>query len=381
MSRTMKIGSALVAAGCVVGSLKIDVHAQTTGKKSVVRPIQDEEDETPRPATKNPSKSRPPANGKTEGKSTAGEQPRLERPAAQPMRIQVTPEMDKVLKDWEFHSSKFQRLVGDFTRYKYDSVFEVEFRASGSFAYEAPDKGNYELEGIEITKGMVSKKVNEKTGKPWTLKSDISERWVCNGQEVLKINASEKTYEKVGIPEESQGKNIIDGPLPFLFGMKAEQAKRRYKSLTLIKQTEKEIWMKVEPRWPQDAVNWHEAVVIINAETFLPRAVKLIDPTGNVETVHTFMNLQMNNGNGIIQIFQRNPFKPNLNNYKLVLNQAGNAPGLPNGKAAGTPGTKSVNTGNAAGKASTATRPDQALPRSADASGAMPSAAKKKTTK
>src|SRR4029079_11788670 len=95
------------------------------------------------------------------------------------------------------------------------------------FAYEMPDKGAYEFKGSEIPARAVSK-MKDADDKPYALKPDKSERWFCNGKEVMKIDDPTKTYEKVPIPEEHQGENIIEGPLPFLFGMKAEAAMRRY---------------------------------------------------------------------------------------------------------------------------------------------------------
>jgi TIGR03009 family protein len=241
-----------------------------------------------------------------------GRQP---RPEALPLRIEkLNPELEQVLKDWEFHTSRFKTMAGSFTRFKYDRTFEVEKRAEGKFVYEAPDKGNYELRGVKIQKGDVSKKKN-KNGDPWELKSDEGERWVCNGKKVIRINDKEKTYEEVPIPPDSQGQNIIDGPLPFLFGMKAEKAKLRYK-LELKERDESEIRLDVFPRLPGDAANWVKASVIIEAKTFKPRAVKLLDPTG-AESVHVFRDIVINERRGF---FDRDPFRPSLRNYKLVLN-------------------------------------------------------------
>ena len=56
-----------------------------------------------------------------------------------------------------------------------------------------------------------------------------------------------------------------DGPLPFLFGMKAEKAKIRYQ-LSLKKNDEDVIWLEVLPRLEKDSANWVKAVVIIEGE-------------------------------------------------------------------------------------------------------------------
>jgi TIGR03009 family protein len=310
-----------VLAGLAISSLCLafaaDVTAQSgTKKSSPIKRVQ-AEDSSPRarPGTEDEDTGEPSSAAARNG----GKQP---RPKGEPLRIEkLSPELEKILKDWEFQTSKFNTMAGGFMRYRYDKTFEIEKRAEGKFVYEAPDKGNYELRAAKIEKGTVSQKIGE-TGTPYAVKPDEPERWVCNGKKVIKINDKEKTYEEVEIPSESQGQNIIDGPLPFLFGMKAEKAKRRYK-FTLKKRDESEIKLEVIPRMPTDAANWVKATVIIEAKTYKPKAIKLLDPTGG-ESVHVFRDIVVNEKRGF---FAGDPFKPNLRSYKLVvIGKAGDDP-------------------------------------------------------
>ena len=111
-----------------------------------------------------------------------------------------------------------------------------------------------------------------------------------------------------------RGQNIINGPLPFLFGMPPEKAKLRYQ-FTLLKENKQKVMLAVKPRWQQDAANWREAKVILDKNNrYLPEAVQLIDPTGNLETVYTFGRLIVDK----TQIIFRDPFNPHLFRYKLV---------------------------------------------------------------
>jgi TIGR03009 family protein len=256
---------------------------------------------------------------------------KLPRPVAEPLKVEeISPELEKILKNWEQTTSQFKKMTGEFSRFKYDKTFEVEWRAEGKFAYEAPDKGNYELRGLEPRKdknGQLeeSQKIGSDGKTPYTLKADSPERWVCTGKEVIKINEKERTYEKLAIPPDSQGENIMDGPLPFLFGMKADQAKRRYRLTLDAKNTNADvIRLHVVPRLPKDSANWSKATVIIEAKTFKPKAVKLLDPTG-AESVHVFKNVEVNPKRGF---FEDNPFKPNLRGLKLVLNDKPEAPAV-----------------------------------------------------
>ena len=157
---------------------------------------------------KNAPKSKPAVKQTQATDDKPADTGRLPRPPApDPLKVEViSPELETILKNWELTTSQFKKMTGAFTRFKYDKTFEVEWRAEGKFAYEAPDKGNYVLNGMTIEKGDVSKKT-AKDGTPYTLKSSDSERWVCTGKEVIKINEKEKTYEKVPIPLTARGKH------------------------------------------------------------------------------------------------------------------------------------------------------------------------------
>jgi TIGR03009 family protein len=342
-----------------------------TKNQQAIRQVQaeDEEanDELEAPPAKTPQ--RPAAGGAKAGAgkaSTAKE----ERPQVEGMRLEkLDPKVEQILKDWEAVTSAFKKLSGNFVRMKYDPVFQVEFKAEGEFFYEAPDKGNYEIKGVDvkalIAKGIVSKK-KDKDGNPYEIKSDAAERWVCTGTEVIKIDEKEKTYEKAPIPPEGQGQNIIDGPLPFLFGMKAERAKTRYKKITLMNRTADEIQIEVLPRLPEDASNWQKAVIIIDAKLFVPKAVKLVGPSG-AETVHVFSNVKVNPTKPWLGA---NPFKPNLWGYKLILSDKPSAASLdmplaPTRQASG-PSSKGRPSGDS---------PDRSSDASADSTGRKKAAA------
>jgi TIGR03009 family protein len=320
-----------VLAGLAISSLCLalttDLMAQSgtknqsgSQKKTPIQPVQAVEDEPASPPVRPRTRSQ--ANGSADA---AGESARPEGkggkaprpPASEPLRIvKLSPKLEKILKDWEFHTSQFKTMTCEFTRFKYDKTFEVEKRAEGKVAYAAPDKGNYEILVAKIDQGEKSKKKN-RDGIPYALKSDEPERWVCTGKEVIRMDEKAKppTCERVSIPPESQGQNIIDGPLPFLFGMKAERAKSRYRDIELLESEEGEIKLQVRSKEKQDTTAWDTAVIIIDAEKFTPKAVKLKDVTG-AESVHVFRNVVVNAKKGF---FDKDPFNPNLRGYKQIL--------------------------------------------------------------
>ncbi len=238
-------------------------------------------------------------------------------PAGAVLKVQQLPKaLEEILKNWERESKKIQKLEGNHTRYWYDDVFQVEKHSEGKFYYEQPDKGRIDITPLKIPKGAQGRKKNAK-GKPYQLKPGDNERWVCDGKRIFSIDEGEKTYEVYPIPLERRGANIMEGPLPFLFGMPAEVAKKRY-FLKLLVDTPRQIVIAVKPRRQADAANYSEAKVILNPETYLPSAVQLIHPGKNQSTVYTFSQVVANKKRGILSTWLgKNPFAPDLEGYQL----------------------------------------------------------------
>ncbi|MDG2388519.1 MAG: PASTA domain-containing protein [Planctomycetaceae bacterium] len=247
---------------------------------------------------------------------------------------QVDPKLWQILKDWEQTTKVYKKLSGTHRRFVYDSVFQVEKRADGSFYYEAPDKGRIDIEEVNIPAGAKSQKLN-KQGKPYSLQSDIPEIWICDGKRIAQAIVAQKQYQVHNIPAGDQGINIMDGPLPFLFGLPADKAIERYHFELLPQTDQKMVWLKVLPKRKQDAANWREAEVILDRKRYLPVAVKLINPPGTTETVYSFKDLKDNENVFVSKIFGRgNPFEISkvLNGYKEI-KQAQSGPGMGPGQA------------------------------------------------
>ncbi len=63
----------------------------------------------------------------------------------------------------------------------------------------------------------------------WNMqKVDPTEYWTCNGKSIFQVDAKKKQIIEQPIPAELQGKSITDGPLPFVFGAKADTLRKRY---------------------------------------------------------------------------------------------------------------------------------------------------------
>jgi len=253
------------------------------------------------------------------------------RPRPNPANLQVqqlSPQLEQLLKVWSQRSAQIHKLQGTHHRFVYDSVFSVDKRATGAFYYEAPGKGRIDLKPAEIPRGAVSKKV-DKTGKPYKVQADRAERWICDGKDIWQVNEATRQIERFPIPPENQGQNIMDGPMPFLFGMPPAKAKRRY-FLKLINEDQNRAVLQVNPRLQVDAANWKEAKVILDKTLYLPTAVQLTDPAGNLVTTYTFGEFKINddnNKNWIVKFItggkDEDPFRPNFKGYQVTVHNPG----------------------------------------------------------
>ena len=239
--------------------------------------------------------------------------------AAQQQQAQL---LDQVLTAW-FNSSKdIQKLEGEHRRFVFDFVFNVEKQAAGRFYYEAPDKGRIDLTPVKVKDGQQNQKVNPANGQKVVLKvqPDTAERWVCDGQQILVIDDVQQAVQQFNIPKGMQGGNIMDGPLPFLFGMPPEKAKARY-DMQILSTENGAIDILAKPKQAQDAANYKWARIRIEQKTMLPMAVQMLDPAGTRETVYTFPRIAKNPNAGLLKGLiwwkDKDPFKPDLKGYDI----------------------------------------------------------------
>lgn len=259
-----------------------------------------------------------PANSRNKRVQQAGAQKRLpRRKLKQPVLTEqkLSPELEQILKDWEKKTALIKKLSAHVKKIETDGTFGVQKLGEGEIKFEGPDKASYHLEPSAVPPEQDK------------IEPAAEERWYCTGKEVYQISDMEKTYRVVPIPKEMQGKRIIDGPLPFLFGMKAEEAKRRYRFFPLkpVKNIPNSVWLKVIPRLQKDRANYRVAKLILDKETYVPIAVMTEDPAGTTKTTYLLTNIKVNPQKWFP--WQGNFIKPKLKGYKLVIDSAGEAPG------------------------------------------------------
>ncbi len=245
---------------------------------------------------------------------------RLPEPGQQ---AEVDPELWRVLEDWSATSATITRLKGEIQRRTYDLAFSVERLGQGYFYYESPDKGRLDVTPVDITQAMLQKRQakgarvrrNPKNGQPFALESDTEGKWICDGQNVIIMQVAEKTASVLALPPELQGRNIMNGPLPFLFGLPPQQALNRF-HLKLHRSptsTDPIALLEAAPKQRKDAESWRAAQILLDTRTGLPVHVELTKPSGNEKVVYSFSNLTVNSRiDSWWKRFGRTPFKPNI---------------------------------------------------------------------
>ncbi|MCA9080562.1 MAG: hypothetical protein KDA58_08380 [Planctomycetaceae bacterium] len=233
--------------------------------------------------------------------------------AATPVQSQLPPGMAALLQTWEQHSASVNRLEGSFERYDYDSVFRVEKRAIGNYYFEAPDKGRMDF----LKPKEIPQEPHQVGDIKYQVQADYNQSWICTGDLILDINHDEKTYNRVQIPPEFRGENIVNSPLPFLFGMKAKVIQERYLLAfgSMHDPANGRVHIVAAPLMEAQRREYRRAEVLLDAKTYLPTAVKLFGTSGSKETVYVFTKHDPRR----LPWVPTSPFRGSMpNSYKLL---------------------------------------------------------------
>lgn len=283
-----------------------------------------------RPSAQSSSGTANPPAGRAATPRTAGKHTPVEAPAnpgvekrarPEPAELEIDkldPRLEAILIQWEEHSAKIQSLHGKHTRREFNKTFEVEKISVGEFFLQTPDKGRIDMLAKPIKKGDVSSRKG-KNGEPYQLEMGSSERWVCTGEEILSFNMERKEYTRDELPASMRGKNIVHSPLPFLFGMKADDAKHRF-NLSIEGVSKDSVKLKAYPRMDIDRQNYQEAWIVLDTKRYVPTAVRLIDPTG-LETIYYFEQIEINDTGFLRKLKERfqDPYHPSLQGFTLAM--------------------------------------------------------------
>lgn len=222
--------------------------------------------------------------------------------------------LDQVLKYWEHRTSEIQRYRCRFKRWEYDVNWVgnpdvAKTFAEGVIKYAAPDKGLFH---VEKASQVVLPLPNGQPPKYKPLDPTLNEHWVCDGKSLFEFDGRNRQLIQRELPPEMQGRQIVEGPLPFLFGAKAETIKQRYWVRVIVPPPKKNaFWLEAIPKTSDDAANFKMIHIIIAEEDFLPEGMVLYH-RNQAKTTFSFEEREAN-WNDLIEklnLFHREFFEP-----------------------------------------------------------------------
>lgn len=225
--------------------------------------------------------------------------PRTQEPGAQaPSWIPLPPDharyLDDVLRYWEYRSAKVERYRCRFDRCEYDPVQGGEFPktwARGVIKYAAPDKGLFQVEEV---KQLVPPQKQGESPRYEPLEGVLGEHWICDGKSIFEFDEHKKQLIQRELPPEMQGRHIVEGPLPFMFGAKAETIQQRYWMRVIVPPPKKDAyWLEAVPRTRDDAADFKLLHIVIAEKDYLPEGMILYHRNG-AKTTFQFSQREVN---------------------------------------------------------------------------------------
>jgi TIGR03009 family protein len=202
--------------------------------------------------------------------------------------------LDEILAKWEQQSNRISTFTCKFGRWEVNETFgpaEHHFvlsEAHGEIKFKSPDHGVY----------IISDQTEwDRNKNAYAARTEGLDHWVCDGKSIYEFDQAKKQLIERQLDPSMQGKAITDGPLPFVFGTKADQLKRRYwmKDITPADQVNKQVWLEAWPKFQRDAANFQHAIIVLNQSNFMPSALRIILPDGKNKQDYSFEGTSVNN--------------------------------------------------------------------------------------
>lgn len=176
--------------------------------------------------------------------------------------------LDLLLQQWEQRSSAVHTLHAKFLRVDRSKVWDEVVEYDGVAILRSPNLAVLEFSKIASP--------DPQTKQARTIPH---ERIICTGQEVYQYRYSEKKVYIYPINKDDRQRALEEGPLPFLFNMKAAEVKRRYE-MVLRAEDPKSYIIHIVPRQQVDRESFSKAFIQLNKTSFLPDRLLLYDTNG-----------------------------------------------------------------------------------------------------
>src|SRR5579884_416337 len=163
--------------------------------------------------------------------------------------------LDGHLQKWETAMKDVTTLAADLTRIDKSRTFDSVQKLVGGAWYMKDGTGATALNLAILQLSPEGKK-------------EFQERYVCTGTFIYDYKPAQKEIRFYEIPKPKPGQVAEDNLLSLLFGMKADEAKRRY-NLKLSKEDQHYIYVDIAPRFAADRSDFQKAQLVLSKSNYM----------------------------------------------------------------------------------------------------------------
>ena len=183
--------------------------------------------------------------------------------------------VDALLARWERQAAGARTIVARFSRVDRSPDWKTETRYSGRVVLMSPNRARLELT-----------RAGRRDGK------GFDERVICTGREVYRYAAATRQVFIAAV--DPTRRDLVDaGPVSLLFGLKAEEVKRRYR-LSLLRDDRRRSVLRLIPRQSIDRGRFAWADVALARSTAEPEAIRLVAANGKDTETYTLHEVARN---------------------------------------------------------------------------------------
>lgn len=229
------------------------------------------------------------------------------------LTIQEAADLDRFLDQWEKKSSQIKYFETEFQCWERGKELldnaDTSTSTYGVIRYIAPNKGVFEVMGLYVD------------GKKNPLTKAGRVKYLSNGQQIYDYDYDKEVVQIYNIPADQQATLAGGGPMPFVFGAKAAELKKRY-YLHIITKKERadlgELWLEAYPKMQEDAAEFQRVQLIFDEKRMIPKGFVKFDVNEKGFTSYKFILQSMqisakeNNIKSLFgQFFQPDDIPPN----------------------------------------------------------------------
>jgi TIGR03009 family protein len=197
-------------------------------------------------------------------------------PAAEQAKRQ---QLQALLGLWEKQSAPRKTLDATFTRVDTSPAWDETDEYQGRAYLQSPNLAHLDFQKIERAKDALVLVPHEQI--------------IFAGTHVLQYAYATKQIFVFPIAREERNRVLQEGPLPFLFNMRASELTKRY-SMTLIDQNQDAYFIRIDPTLNPDRADFGHAFLWLNKRSFLPDKLLIVDVNGKDTKEYKFTSIKEN---------------------------------------------------------------------------------------